>query len=224
MLGIMLVSVMMGVSYASPSNTNDCCINNKCSHHHHLDLKLRDQDERWGDGVVATWTATNMAPGDIFTFEGSFVGLKSNNRGELGISCLYDVVEEFPQTEADIDPYTNLHPDSMAKYMNINSLIYSGKLWQIDMLTGELIWAPTRGNANQVLYTNNNWRLRDIDNNDRITFYDLSQAPVTNLPSPLWGWACGAYLRMSVSFDQDAGNEFQGDTLNFTMVFTLKPG
>ena len=50
-----------------------------------LDLQIKDQDEPWKDGVYGTWVASNMAPGDVLTFDGSFVGLRSDRKGETVI-------------------------------------------------------------------------------------------------------------------------------------------
>ena len=117
-LGILFVSVMMGVAHASAGNDNTDDGQYPASLAG-ADLKLRDQDEPWQDGVVATWTAANMAPGDEFAFDGSFVGLQSDGRGKIDITCLYQVFEESPQAQADTDPQTDLHPDRMAKQMAI---------------------------------------------------------------------------------------------------------
>ncbi len=74
-----------------------------------------------------------------------------------------------------------------------------------------------------VIRTSADWRVHDVDGDGDITFYDLSQRPVTGLPSPHRGEARGTRLEMSVRFDQGAGNEFQGDAFDLTVVFTLKP-
>ena len=222
MLGILLVSVMMGVAYASPGNTDDGHHGDSCLDDG-IDLKLRDQDEPWQDGVVATWTAANMAPGDEFTFEGSLVGLRSDGYGKAAITCLYEVVEESPQAEADTDPQTDLHHDTMAREMVIYRFTYSNNAWQIDLLTGELTRTPWRRSIAPVVYTDDDWQLQDVDGDGSITFYDLEQSPLTNLPSPRRGGGRGAHLEMSVRFDQDAGNEFQGDAFDLTVVFSIKP-
>jgi len=221
MLGILLVSAMMGVAYASPAGSSNRHGQDTCSHNR-LDLKLMDQDEGWGDGVVATWTATNMAPGDEFAFDEQFVGLRSNSSGNLKITCNYEVIEESPQTEADTDPSTNLHPDEMAKNMVITRCIYKNSNWQIDCLTGELTIISRKGKAPEVCCTHL-WRIQDIDRDGRITFYDLKQRTLSNLPLPGKGNIHEAYFEMSVRFHQDAGNEFQGDAFNLAMLFSLKP-
>ncbi|GAI80130.1 unnamed protein product, partial [marine sediment metagenome] len=171
LMAILLVSGMMGAAYASFDTVNP---QNNFSDNK-VDLKLIDQDElSWQDGVSATWVAPNMAPGDEFAFDESFVGLRGNVPGKVEITCDYEVDEEW-----------------MAKHMVITRFIYHNEEWQI----------------------------QDFDGDGKVTFYDLKWSPVTNLPLPRRGH--GTRFEMSVRFHQDAGNEFQGDTFNLTMIFTL---
>ena len=164
-----------------------------------LDLKTIDWNElTWRDGVTATWTATNMKPGDSFPFDVEFVGLGRAGTitpSSLEITCNYSVIEESPQTEADTDPFTNEHPDDMAKQMIITRFKYNCT----DYLTS----------------------ITDVDEDGQKTFYDLKNSPITGLPIPVV--ANGAtFFRLSVKFSEEAGNDFQGDTFNLTMIFTLK--
>ena len=150
-----------------------------------LDLKLIDWNElTWRDGVTATWTATNMAPGDTFPFDVEFVGLGRTGTvtpSSLEITCNYSD--------------TSSHPDAMAKQMIITRFKYNG--------------------------TDYLYRIVDVDGDGQKTFYDLKNSPVTGLPIPVV--ADGAmFFRLSVKFSEEAGNEFQGDTFNLTMIFTLK--
>lgn len=164
-----------------------------------LDLKTIDWDElTWRDGVTATWTATNMKPRDSFPFDVEFVGLSRAGTitpGSLEITCNYSVIEESPQTEADTDPYTNAHPDDMAKQMIITRFMYNGANY-LDSIT-------------------------DFDGDGQKTFYDLKNSPVTGLPIPVITDG-GTFFRLSVKFSEEAGNNFQGDTFNLTIIFTLK--
>jgi hypothetical protein len=219
---ILLVSGVMGVAYAMSNSDDDP--------QQKVDLKLRDQNESWRDNVSKTWVAINMAPGQEVDFvdDEPFVGLQSDFPsdfpGKVEISCNYAVDEEFPQNEADTDPNTNSDPDSMAQYMVITSSIYrvtyKKEVWEIDLLRGEL--TKTSKKKDTILPSNSNWQIQDADGDGRKTFYDLRQSPLTNLPSPLK--AKETRFEMSVRFHEDAGNEFQGDTFNLTMIFTLKPG
>jgi hypothetical protein len=173
------------------------------------DLKIRDQDEMWTQGVHGTWTAGNMMPGDEFAFNGQFVGLRGNVP-KIAITCDYAVLEEFPLVESDTDPNTNLHSDTMAKYMVITRCTYRGIWWWIDCLTGKSggVWGKK-----------SEWRIDDIDADGRLTFYDLKNDPLVNLPSPQTGGGNGIRFEMSVRFDGNAGNEFQGDTFDLAMIY-----
>ena len=164
------------------------------------DLKTIDWDElTWRDGVTATWTATNMKPGDSFPFDVEFVGLArvvgTITPSSLEITCDYSVIEESPQTESDTDFHTNEHPDAMAKQMIITRFKYNGTDY-VDSIT-------------------------DFDGDGQKTFYDLKNSPITGLPIPVVADG-GTFFRLSVKFSEDAGNDFQGDTFNLTMIFTLK--
>jgi hypothetical protein len=177
-----------------------------------VELKICDEDQGWGDDVVGTWTASNMAPGDEFTFNGQFVGLKSQftprmNIGELEITCNYNA-------------WTARQPDKMAKYMEITRCVYyyTDKMdkWQINCLTGKLTRVSKQGNI--FFPANRNWQIQDVDRDGRITFYDLKKRPLENIPSFSND---ETRFEMSVRFCEDAGNEFQNDIFNLTMVYTL---
>lgn len=164
------------------------------------DLKTIDCDElTWKDGVTATWTATNMKPGDNFPFDAKLVGLSrvvgTITPGSLEITCGYSVIEEAPQTESDTNPNTNKQPDAMAKQMIITRFKYNGTDY-VDSIA-------------------------DFDRDGQKTFYDLKNSPVTGLPIPVVADG-GTFFRLSVKFSEDAGNDFQGDTFDLTMIFTLK--
>jgi len=151
-----------------------------------------------------------MAPGDEFAFNGHFVGLRGNVP-EIEISCDYVVLEESRHVETDSDPHTNLHPDSMAKYMVITRCVYRGSRWQIDCLTGK--YTGISGKKKE-------WHLDDIDGDSRLTFYDLKKDPLLKLPPP--DGTDGSRFEMSVRFDKNAGNQFQGDTFDLTMVYRAR--
>jgi predicted ribosomally synthesized peptide with SipW-like signal peptide len=188
-----------------------------------LDLKIRDQNESWGDGVTATWTATDMKPGDEFDFYTSFVQLAkadTTTPDHLEITCDYVVEEEIPQTEADTDPNTDQNPDSMAKEMIITRAIYRDDTWCIDCLTGikydsyNVLTYQCTGN---VIDQSTDWEIEEQDGDGKITFYDLKYDELDNLPPA----TSPTTFEMSVKFDENAGNDFQGDTFNLTMIFTL---
>jgi len=207
MMVIGVTSILMGTgTYAcfygtihlqpNPSNCSDL-------------IDIRDQNEWWGHGVTATWTADDMKPGDKFPFHCRFVGLKKHRGSSLAdhieITCDYNVIEENPQTESDTDPYTNLNPDSMAKQMIITRCKYLG-------------WG-SRNYINCLTNSNSDWRIEDKDDDGKITFYDFKFDPLKNLPAPKKWWSRDWFI-LSIKFDENAGNDFQGDTFDLTVSFT----
>ncbi|MFA5309360.1 MAG: hypothetical protein WC370_07765 [Dehalococcoidales bacterium] len=176
------------------------------------ELKIRDQDESWRDGVFATWTASNMAPGDEYAFAGSFVGLKAQSArmpytGTMSISCSYS-------------PWKPGQPDKMAKYMVITRCVYiysyMNEQRQIDLLTGKT--TRVSGPGYGIGPANQDWQIQDIDRDGRITFYDLKARPLKNIPASANN---EARYEMSVSFHETAGDEFQHGIFNLTMYYTL---
>lgn len=171
-----------------------------------LELEIRDQNEGFGNGVTATWTAQDVKPGNQYDFTVPFVGLRklgTINADHLEIADDYKVIEENPCIESDTDCQTNLNPDKMAKEMIITRCKYYDALI-INCLTN----------------LNPDYRIEDKDGDGKITFYDLKQDPLDNLP-PVGGSYAFGYFEMGVKFAESAGNDFQGDTFDLTMIFTL---
>ena len=190
-----------------------------------LDMKISDDGTNYYDGITGTWTAEDLKPGDEKDFYGTLIELKKTwtstvEPNHTEITCDYSVIEEDPCLEADTDCDTDLHPDKMAKEMIITRCVYIYSSVCIDCLTGK------KYNANNGTYcvgtvseTNSDWEIGDVDIDGKQTFYDLKTKkldnlpPVPNSPEP--------EFQMSVKFDETAGNDFQGDTFNLTMIFTL---
>ena len=174
-------------------------------------LDIRDNDEWWGHSVTATWTADNMMPGDEFPFRFQFVELRKHFRSpqinHINIICDYSVTEEYPQTESDTDPNTDGHPDNMAKHMIITRCKYLG-------------WGPCNC-INCLTNSKHDWRIQDIDGDGKITFYDFKLDPLKNLPVPKKWWSRYWFL-LSIKFDSETDNDFQGDTFNLTISFIAK--
>ncbi|MBN2075019.1 MAG: hypothetical protein JW762_05665 [Dehalococcoidales bacterium] len=217
-LNIFIVSTMVGTVYAQTSNPEHVyCV----PPGGHTDLKIRDQDETWSDGVFNTWTVENMVPGSVYELDGSFIGLKARHAEYIGISCDYSVLEALNPVESDTDPFTDHHPDAMAREIIITKAVYKTGEWSIDLLTGYisqtslkercLTWYP--------LYCN--WRIRDIDGDMKITFYDFKYSPVYRLPVREHGNKEIARFLMSVKFAESAGNDLQGDTFDLTMSYSI---
>ncbi len=184
-----------------------------------LDLQIMDQDEGWKSGVTNTWRAENMAPGDRFEFSGSFIGLRADSKGLIGVGCDYSVIEESPRSPSDSDPSTNLHPDAMAKYLAITRCVYFGDDWQIDCLTGGL--TVSKKNPSLERIDSSGWVLQDADGDGDITFCDLKLCHLSGLP--LGANFGDARFEMSVEFSPTAGNDLQGDSLVLALGYNLSP-
>ena len=180
-----------------------------------LDLKVSHSSQgSWSDGVTATWTLSNMKPGDETpTASVFFKNFGSITSSTMEITCDYSVDEETNPVESDTDPYTNEHPDSMAKYMVITSMWYKNDWLNIDCRTGYDSYSGE---------TKEDWRVSDTDEDGRITLYDLKMNPLINLPSPDTQPQNYTQLDMRIKFDESAGDDFQGDIFELTIIFTLK--
>ena len=180
-----------------------------------LDLKLSHSSAGpWTDGVTGTWTLSNMKPGDE-TPTGSvfFKNFGSVTSSTMEITCSYTVTEETPQTETDTDPHTDMHPDEMAKYMITTMMRYRNDRVDIDCLTGHDSYSGQ---------TKDDWKINDANGDGKISLYELKLDPLVNLPSPDTQPNKTTQLDMRIKFDENADNDFQGDTFNLTMTFTLK--
>jgi len=179
-----------------------------------LDLKVMDNDESWGDGVVGTWTLSNMKPGDFKYGYVKVDNVGSIDGDHLEITADYEVIEESPVVESDTDPDTNLHPDWMAKNMTITSASYDDGT-VIDLLTGEEWLDNIGGTYND---QNDDWMIEDADSDGKISLYDLKYGRPDNLPL----LHDDQYtFRMTVKLDENAGNDFQGDIFDLTVFFIL---
>lgn len=179
-----------------------------------LDLKLSHSSAGpWTDGVAGTWTLSNMKPGDQTSSRSVFFkNFGTITSRTMTVACNYIVIEETPQTEADTDPNTDLHPDEMAKSMIIAMIRYKNDEVDIDCFTGYDSWT---------LITKNDWKINDANGDGKISLYELKIDPLINLPSPDLEPNKETQLDMVIKFDETAGNDFQGDTFDLEMVFTL---
>lgn len=194
-----------------------------------LDLKIRDNNEDWGDGVHATWTAPpDVKPGDAWDFRIPLVQLQESwdstvPGNHMEITCDSSVTEEIPCLSSDTDCQTNLHPDEMAKEMLITRCIYKGSFGCINCLTGEK-WTLFNSSNHTCVGTllegpRNDWKIEGQNGDGKISFYDLKNDELDNLP-PAPNVGMFDY-QMGVKFSELAGNDFQGDTFDLTMIFTL---
>jgi len=177
-----------------------------------MDLKISDGED-WGDGVTATWTLSDMKPGDTVSGWVALDAVGSISANHAEITCDYSVTEESTQTESDTDPNTNQHPDWMAKNLIIDQAWYSGDGYNIDLTTGK----------NELTEEQHDyWKIEDVDGDGKQTLYDLKYGNegngVDNLPPPD---NLQYSFSMNIKFNETAGNDFQGDTFNLTVIFTL---
>lgn len=208
-LALLLVAGMAGAgTWAYFSDTESSTVNTFQAGT--FDLNLRDDNEDWSDGVTASWAISNMKPGqETYGFVDAEV-FGSVPANHLEIACDYTVTEESPAVESDTDPNTNAHPDEMAKCMVITYARYQDGVYDIDLLTGH--------NEIGAQETKTAWQIKDVNNDGRITLYDFKRSSLNDLP--LQPQLEQFTLKMKVKFDENSGNDFQGDTLNATLTFT----
>lgn len=160
-----------------------------------LDLKIKDQDEfYYGDGVTATWTMSNMKPGDSVN---GWVRLRKDGSikaDKLDIDVVNTVIDpEGPESDSE-EGTTDLD-----KEMVIIEMKYYSKPGIAEINCLEL--------------------LEDKNKNGYVDLDDLETQGIDGLKAPTH--TTTKDLNMTLQFDPFAGNYFQGDILNLTMTFTL---
>jgi spore coat-associated protein N len=185
-----------------------------------LDLKIKGA-AGWGDvGPVGEWTMSNMAPGSNTGF-GSvnlrYEGTVSGHHMEVG--CTYTATEGAPYpgdmgTPDTVD--TAADPDSFARFVEIISFDYYGSDWHIKYVKGS--GYSTIGPVPVVEgKVDSDWQI-DPHGDGIVSLYDLHLDPLDNLPPPT---AADVAFDMTVKFNEGAGNDLQGDTLDAEIFFTL---
>ena len=185
-----------------------------------LDLKIHDNprwDSKFKDGVTATWILDNMKPGDETSPKYiTFKNFGSVQARHLGISCSY-IIDEGALIESDTNHGNTA--DDMAKEMIITEMKYYGRkdgkyTFQIDLLTDDDYdegYTVSDGESGP--------KVLDLNNDGEVSLYELkAQDGISNLRPP----DEKTRLKMKIKFDEDAGNDYQGDMLNVTMTFTLR--
>lgn len=161
-----------------------------------LDLKVKDGGLYWTDGIAtAEWALSNMKPGDTAYGSIDFKNFGSVYANHMEITCDYTITDP-PGPESDAQE--NTPADAMAGKMVIDEMTYTYGNTEVNCLP----------------------LIADANGNGAKDLYDLKAGGVDNLPL-LSSGIQGARLDMVVKFAEDAGNEFQGDILNLTMVFTM---
>jgi len=180
-----------------------------------LDLKLSNCSSvgPWSDGVSGIWTLSSMMPGDETpTASVYFKNFGSVASSTMEITCNYTVTEERPRAQSDTDPNTDQHSDEMAEHMIITTMIYRDDHVDINCSTGYDSYSKQ---------TKDEWKVNDANGDGKISLYELKLDPLF-LPSPDTQPNKVTQFDMSIKFDENAGNDFQGDTFDLTMIFTLK--
>ena len=158
-----------------------------------LDLQVKDNNEGWGDGVTATWTMSNMKPGDELT--GTVEQVDLRNVGSVSASTVditvINTVIDPPGPESDTEAGTT----DMDWFMEVTWMEYEDGTGVIQCLA---LFSDVNSNG---------WK--DLD--------DLENDPITGLPAPM---GTGRF-QLNLRFHPSADNDFQGDTLVSDFVFTL---
>lgn len=165
-----------------------------------LDLKIKDGGSYWADGVGVEWSLSDMKPGD--TVYGS-IDLKNYGTiaaDHLEITCSY-TIEDPPGPESDTQE--NTPADYMADYIIITLMDY--------------MYPSGGGTATLDLLT----KITDTDA-DGIDLLELKTQEIDDIiPAPLASAGSISALDMILKFSEDAGNDFQGDILTVTIIFTI---
>lgn len=158
-----------------------------------FDLKIRNGDESWKDGVVSTWTMSNMKPGDTCS---GIVGLKREgtiSADHLEITCSNSVTDP-PGPESDTEEGTT----DMDAAMEITHMRYYDDAWSIDLLA--------------LLNDNNGNGIKDLDDFEAQGFDDLTP------PDGATWFEMDLRFNPPSGFNP---NDYQGDILTTTITFTL---
>ncbi len=195
-LALLLVAVMVGAgTFAYFSDTETSTANAFTAGT--MDLKIKDGGEFWSDGITtAEWTLSNMKPGDAKYGSVDFKNFGSVYADHMEITCDY-IITDPPGPESDTEE--NTPADKMAGEIIITIMAYSYDTNEVNCLP----------------------QITDANENGVKDIYDLKACGgVDNLPLVQSGTQFGR-LDMIVQFNPEAGNDFQGDILNLTMIFTL---
>jgi spore coat-associated protein N len=170
-----------------------------------LDLKLSDADETDEDGVTATWSDGNLAPGESVS---GTVTLKNSGTMEA------DHVEiSFANTPSNVDLSTDL---GVADDTDISD---SMVVTVLSLGTTDFLAQTVPGTFDQA-----DIEAADVAGNDddAITLDELDGVDIDNLTADVPSSGGGTVIfSMTVQLPTTVGNENQGDGVTSVITFTL---
>ena len=164
-----------------------------------IDLQLRnDLVGDWADEVTATWSSPNFAPGENVTAE-----LRMKNIGTTGAWVVRIGGEDLVETDAD-GGTTNI-----ADKIVITEIYYSENgVYQPWNLVG--YYEPIFGDGDGT------FTLREFVESPYSMVFWIGSHPPTEYYLPPNG-ARVEMLKMTFQFLEDAGNDYQGDSVSFDL-------
>jgi len=223
-LGVLVIAIGATVAYFSDTEISDESVFSAGI----MDMKIRNtrNSNGWGDGVKATWVADNMFPGDERKFLAEGVELAkeigSIEANHVEIAVDYNVNKSINLVKSgENHSQSDQHANEMAKEMLLTRCVYNGFVC-IDCLTGKKYDGYNYTDAvcgGNEIGQSDDWKIDDQDKDGKTSFYDLKKDKLDNLP-PV-GNNLPFSFAMSIKFNEDAGNNFQGDQFVLDVIFTL---
>jgi len=213
LLATVLVSALLGLGVRAVLVDSETSRGNRLEAGS-MDLKLKDGDETYRDGVHVTWWADHVYPGWINEYAQSLTlsNFGSVDADHVELSCSYSLVQGHAEPG---DPGNDAH--SFARCLEIERLEYRDTGWWIDLATGKVGGSPPYPPG----YQPSDWLIEDIDQDGSRTLYDLAGQVIDNLPAP-WKQNLGPYhLELTLRCPVGTGNEIQGDRLLVDFHLTL---
>ncbi len=179
-----------------------------------MDLKVKDQDELWADGVHVTWWADNIYPGWEKDYAQSlfFSNFGNVEADHVELTCSYDIEQGTAESGSPSNS-----ADDFARCLQITRLEYRDTGWWLDLAAGTMGGSPPYPPG----YQPGDWVIKDVDGDGIRTFYDLAHQDVDNLPKPLKDNLGPLHIELSLKCVEGAGNEIQGDRLLVDIEVTL---
>jgi len=195
---LLIIGTVAGVTWAYFSDTEASLDNVFAAGT--LNLKLTDNNETDQDGVTASWSNTNMAPGDSCV---GWVDLK--NVGSLAAN---HVEISFANTVTNV--VTASDDTDISDSMNVTVMSYGATDLLLQTVAGT--------------FDNADIEAADVagSNDDAITLDELNGVTIDNLAEvPLANGASVVRFDMTVQLDPATGDGNQGDSVTTVITFTL---